>query len=95
MFITEIETNYDLEVLTSSEIGSGTDALVTLNMYGTNGEILNVKLIKSLTNKNPFERDQLDKFTFKDKFIGSVRFLNYLNLIIIFMNYKLLTVNQN
>ena len=87
MFITEIETNYDLEVLTSSEIGSGTDALVTLNMYG--------KLIKSLTNKNPFERDQLDKFTFKDKFIGSVRFLNYLNLIIIFMNYKLLTVNQN
>jgi hypothetical protein len=74
LFITEIETNYDLEVLTSSEIGSGTDALVTLNMYGTNGEILNVKLIKSLTNKNPFERDQLDKFTFKDKFIGSVRF---------------------
>ena len=51
--------------------------------------------VDTLTNKNPFERDQLDKFTFKDKFIGSVRFLNYLNLIIIFMNYKLLTVNQN
>ena len=50
----------------------GTDAAVTLSIFGTLGEILNTPLTSSLTSKNPFEQNQLDKFTLRNKSIGKV-----------------------
>ena len=50
----------------------GTDAAVTLSIFGTLGEILNMPLTSSLTSKNPFEQNQLDKFTLRNKSIGKV-----------------------
>ena len=57
---------YRVEVKTGGESGSGTDAEVTLNIYGTNKDLLNIALAKSESNKNPYESDAIDVFTIVD-----------------------------
>ena len=56
----------------------GTDAKVTISIFGTEGQLLNIPLDKS-NNKNPFEKDNLDIFNLKEKYIGKVKLL-FLNV---------------
>ena len=56
-------------------MGAGTDANVTISIFGVKDQLNDLKLITS-NNKNPFENGQLDKFVFRDlKPIGDVGFL--------------------
>ncbi len=50
----------------------GSDAKVTISIFGTMGELLNVPLVNS-NKKDPFESDSFDIFSFKEKDIGKVK----------------------
>lgn len=67
------DKTYEIEVKTSSETGSGTDAKVAVSIYGTEGELLNNLLTDNLTQTNPFETNNIDKFSFQKKNIGKVK----------------------
>ena len=60
------ETSYKISVKTSNVSGAGTDANIFVIIFGGNGDSGTLHLKKSETNKNPFENDQIDVFTFKD-----------------------------
>lgn len=51
---------------TSDENGAGTDANVFVCLFGENGDSGELHLKNSETNKNAFENNQEDIFTFKD-----------------------------
>lgn len=53
-------------------MNAGTDAKVKLGLFGSNGEILDIALTYPSNNKNPFEKNALDKFEFNMKNIGKV-----------------------
>lgn len=49
---------------------------VTISLFGTKGELLNLSLSTNTNNKKPFENNSLDNFTFKEnKDIGKVKTL--------------------
>ena len=54
--------NYTVEVTTGKKMGAGTDANVFLNIFGDYGDTGDRFLEKSSTNRNKFERDQVDVF---------------------------------
>ncbi|XP_078332217.1 lipoxygenase homology domain-containing protein 1-like isoform X5 [Crassostrea virginica] len=59
-------TTYKISVKTSNVPGAGTDANVYVILFGSNGDTGELHLKKSETNKNPFENDQKDVFTFNE-----------------------------
>ncbi|KAI8493666.1 Lipoxygenase y domain-containing protein 1, partial [Branchiostoma belcheri] len=60
------KTTYKLSVKTSDERGAGTDANVSLILFGENGDSGELKLKESETSSNKFERNQTDVFKFSD-----------------------------
>jgi len=56
--------SYTLKVLTSSDKNAGTDANITAVLHGTNGSSKKLKLEKSKTNRNKFEKGKEDIFEF-------------------------------
>ena len=54
--------NYIVEVKTGNKMNAGTDANVFLNIFGELGDTGDRLLEKSKTNRNKFERDQVDVF---------------------------------
>lgn len=63
---------YEIHVKTANEMSAGTDANVTISLYGSDGQILDSPLKKTLTNKDAFEKGNLDVFTLMHKNIGTV-----------------------
>ena len=86
---TSTDTNvikYNIEVKTGSDNGAGTDAAVSLNMFGTQSIIMEKTLgiFDVLTcNKDMFETGNLDIFEFYDK-----RDIGKLKRIVIWHNGK-------
>ena len=64
---------YQIEVQTGNELSAGVDAPVDIIITGSNGELPKflLKTAKS-TNKDLFEKGQLDIFELKEKDIGKV-----------------------
>ncbi|CAF5145800.1 unnamed protein product, partial [Rotaria sp. Silwood1] len=60
------ELIYLVHVFTGDKSGAGTDSKVFLTIYGER------QLIKSKTNKNPFERKQEDIFEIKAPSLGKL-----------------------
>ncbi|KAL8614278.1 hypothetical protein ACOMHN_007616 [Nucella lapillus] len=58
-------TSYKISVKTSDVRGAGTDANVSLILFGVNGDSGELPLKQSETNKRPFDSGQLDVFTIK------------------------------
>ncbi len=54
---------YEVSVLTSDVSGAGTDANVSICLFGENGDSGDRLLRDSATHKNKFERNQTDVFT--------------------------------
>ena len=61
---------------TSDDLSAGTDADVMISIFGTNGTLTDLPLKKSLTNKNAFEQNFLDRFILYDKSIGKINKIN-------------------
>ncbi|XP_065519706.1 lipoxygenase homology domain-containing protein 1 isoform X2 [Lathamus discolor] len=59
------DTTYTLQVKTSDIGGAGTDANVSLILFGENGDSGTLPL-KESNKSNKFERNQLDEFSFSD-----------------------------
>lgn len=53
---------YQVSVHTADKRGAGTDANVFINMFGERGDTGDRPLLKSSTNRNKFERKQIDEF---------------------------------
>ncbi|XP_040192273.1 lipoxygenase homology domain-containing protein 1 [Rana temporaria] len=64
--------NYSISVYTGDIYGAGTDANVFLTVYGDLGDTGERKLSKSETNKNKFERGQVDKFNIEAVDLGTI-----------------------
>lgn len=58
---------YRVEVKTSDDYGSGTDASVYISIIGDNASVLNHPLKKSSSNQDQFEQGQLDVFWINSK----------------------------
>ncbi|KAJ0019698.1 hypothetical protein NQD34_007267 [Periophthalmus magnuspinnatus] len=68
-----LETHsYNVSVRTGDMFGAGTDANVFLTIFGDLGDTGERKLAKSETNKNKFERGEVDKFTMEAVDLGQV-----------------------
>ncbi|XP_043937953.1 lipoxygenase homology domain-containing protein 1 isoform X2 [Protopterus annectens] len=68
-----LETHtYKVSVYTGDVSGAGTDANVFLTIYGDLGDTGERKLSKSETNKNKFERAQVDRFTIEAVDLGQI-----------------------
>uniref|UniRef100_A0A672Z7J4 Lipoxygenase homology domains 1b n=1 Tax=Sphaeramia orbicularis TaxID=375764 RepID=A0A672Z7J4_9TELE len=68
-----LETHtYKVSIRTGDMYGAGTDANVFLTIYGDLGDTGERKLAKSETNKNKFERGEVDKFTIEAVDLGQV-----------------------
>nr|XP_009664467.1 PREDICTED: lipoxygenase homology domain-containing protein 1 [Struthio camelus australis] len=59
------DTTYTIQVKTSDVGGAGTDANVSLILFGENGDSGTLAL-KESNKSNKFERNQMDEFTFPD-----------------------------
>lgn len=57
-------------------MSAGTDADVLISLFGSNGTLTDLPLKRSLTNKNPFEQNFLDRFIVYDKNIGKISKIN-------------------
>eukprot|EP00049_Salpingoeca_infusionum_P008102 m.131391 g.131391 ORF g.131391 m.131391 type:complete len:2461 (+) comp13915_c0_seq1:231-7613(+) len=66
------EVTYTIRVKTSDMKGAGTDANVTMIMYGAKGDSGEVKLSKSSTYRNKFERNHEDVFEHKCLDLGEL-----------------------
>ena len=67
------EVSYELSVATADCRGAGTDARVFVSVSGDSGESGERPLEKSATSKRPFERGNVDVFSFKSKYLGALR----------------------
>ncbi|XP_071795423.1 lipoxygenase homology domain-containing protein 1-like [Asterias amurensis] len=65
-------TNYKVTVKTSDIRGSGTDANVSLVIFGENGSSEELKLKESQTHRDKFERNQTDIFTYSLLSLGQL-----------------------
>uniref|UniRef100_A0A8D0DE08 Lipoxygenase homology PLAT domains 1 n=1 Tax=Sander lucioperca TaxID=283035 RepID=A0A8D0DE08_SANLU len=68
----EVEDALEISVRTGDMYGAGTDANVFLTIYGDLGDTGERKLAKSETNKNKFERGEVDKFSIEAVDLGQV-----------------------
>ena len=59
-------TTYKVHVKTSDVRGAGTDANVFVMLFGANGDSGELHLKESETNKDPFENNNVDTFTFNN-----------------------------
>ena len=57
---------------TSDIENAGTDASVQIKIYGALRKSEPIRLTKSLTHKNKFERNNADKFQVKEEFFGEI-----------------------
>ncbi|XP_078459707.1 uncharacterized protein LOC144724448 [Lampetra planeri] len=62
---------YIVKVHTGKIHRGGTDAIVTIHIYGSKHNVTS-QLVTSETNNNPFETDQVDIFTLKVNNIGTI-----------------------
>ena len=60
------KSGYEVSVVTSDVRGAGTDANVSLIIFGEFGDSGELKLKESKTNKNKFEKKQTDVFEFPE-----------------------------
>jgi len=74
--LNEDNKTYDIEVKTANISGSGTDAKISISLFGTEDELLNIPLLTSLNNKDPFETNALDVFSFENRNIGKLTKIN-------------------
>lgn len=66
-------SDYEIVVITGTEKSAGTDAQVYITLFGSDGKRTEkIQLNKSLTNNNPFERGQTDKFTVRGDYVGEL-----------------------
>lgn len=65
---------YEFVVKTANDTSAGTDAVVTINVYGTKGELLNHTLKPARAGKDAFEKDSIERFSHDYKNIGKVKF---------------------
>lgn len=64
---------YDIIVITGDIRGAGTDSQVYITLFGSDGKRTEKFHLKnSSTNKNPFERNQTDKFRLKGDYVGDL-----------------------
>ncbi|XP_061409799.1 lipoxygenase homology domain-containing protein 1-like isoform X3 [Lethenteron reissneri] len=66
-------TTYNIKVKTGDKRGSGTDANVFMVLYGEKDDTGKVNLKSSKTNKNKFEKGQIDEFTLEAVDIGALK----------------------
>ncbi|CAH1787210.1 unnamed protein product [Owenia fusiformis] len=69
---TLISKKYNVNVYTGDIRGAGTDANVFLTIFGEKGDTGERKLVKSETNRDKFERNQVDKFTMEAVDLGKL-----------------------
>lgn len=65
--------DYDIVIVTGDERGAGTDSQVHVVLFGSQGrrtEKLHLKTSKN--HKNPFERNQSDRFVVRGDYIGDL-----------------------
>ncbi len=59
-------------MITGDKRGAGTDSQVYLTLFGKNGKQTEKIPLNNSNNKNPFEKNQTDKFTLKTNYIGEL-----------------------
>ena len=59
-------------MFTGDKKGAGTDSQVYITLFGNQGKQTEKIHLKDSNNKNPFERNQADKFTVKGDYIGEL-----------------------
>ncbi len=64
---------YHVYVYTGDKFGAGTDANVYIVLFGDNDDTGEVWLKTSKTNKNKFERKQMDEFVIEAVDIGELK----------------------
>ncbi|XP_065068759.1 uncharacterized protein LOC135694043 isoform X2 [Rhopilema esculentum] len=64
---------YEIFVVTGDKLGAGTSSDVKINLFGQYGDSGERPLIRSKSNKNPFERKQVDLFIIDSIFLGELR----------------------
>ncbi len=66
-------TSYEIIVYTGKQRGAGTDSQVYITLFGKDGkQTEKIHLLNPVNNKNPFERDQIDKFRVHANRIGEL-----------------------
>ena len=68
---------YHVYVFTGDKWGAGTDANVYVVLFGDSDDTGQVWLKTSKTNKNKFERKQMDEFVVEAVDIGDLRKIKY------------------
>ena len=63
---------YHVYVYTGDKLGAGTDANVYMTLYGEVDDTGTVLLKSSKTNRNKFERNQMDEFVVEAVDIGDI-----------------------
>ncbi|KAH9519113.1 Lipoxygenase y domain-containing protein 1 [Bulinus truncatus] len=66
-------TTYHVSVKTGDERGAGTDANVSLKIFGTNGDTGSLQLRQSENSTNKFERGKTDLFKLEATDIGKIK----------------------
>nr|KAI8760088.1 lipoxygenase homology domain-containing protein 1-like [Biomphalaria glabrata] len=66
-------TTYHVSVKTGNVSGAGTDANVSLKIFGTNGDTGNLQLRQSENSNNKFERGKTDLFKLEATDIGKIK----------------------
>ncbi|CAF3251609.1 unnamed protein product [Rotaria sp. Silwood2] len=68
----DLETSYEVIVYTGDKRGAGTDSQVYITLFGNNGKRTEKIHLKKSNNKDPFERNQVDKFCVNGDYIGEL-----------------------
>ena len=72
-FISDLVTSYEVIVLTGDRQAAGTDSQVYVTLFGNHGKRTGKMHLKnSVNNKDPFERNQADKFQVQGDYIGEL-----------------------
>ena len=77
-------TSYHVSVKTGDVRGAGTDANVTLKIFGDKGDTGDLALQASENNKNKFERGRTDLFKPEASDIGKVGHVDFIGLLAIY-----------
>ncbi|CAF1135774.1 unnamed protein product [Rotaria sordida] len=72
MWALGIKTSYEIIVYTGDKRGAGTDSQVYITLFGNDGKRTEKIHLKNSNNKDPFERNQADKFCVQDDYIGEL-----------------------
>ncbi len=63
---------YDIIVITGDKRAGGTDSQVYVTLFGHDGKRTEKIHLNKSNNKNPFERNQTDKFHVKADYVGEL-----------------------